>query len=169
VHEAVAELLDKGRGGELTVAEVADRSGVHATTIYRRWRSIEALILDVAVAQVVSGFPVPDTGSLRGDLEAYATQAARNLSSRTGAAFLRTLVAALPSTPETRAQRGEFLAERGKELQAIVDRALARGERAPSLDDILEGILAPLYFRVLADSRPVDDAYALSLVDRLLA
>ena len=49
---------------------LAQRAGVGKATIYRRWESKEALILD-ALRITETPIPVPDEGNLRDDLFAY--------------------------------------------------------------------------------------------------
>src|SRR5690349_18554003 len=72
VREAVldatlAELAGRGYAG-LTVEGVAARSGVHKTTVYRRWGGVEGLIADALDRGSRLPWPVPDTGTVRGDL-----------------------------------------------------------------------------------------------------
>jgi tetracycline repressor-like protein len=57
---------------------------------------------------------------------------------------------------------------RGIQLQAMLDRAAARGETPPTLVELLEVVLAPLYFHALFFNRPADPDHARTLVDRLL-
>src|SRR5947207_8237455 len=73
VHRAVIDLLRDRTAGELSIPLVAERSGVHQATIYRRWGSIPVLLNDVAAAGPARTSPLPDTGTLRGDLDGYAT------------------------------------------------------------------------------------------------
>ena len=63
------ELLGESGVGGFTVDEVARRSGVAKTTIYRHWPSREALVID-ACSRISDEQAVPDTGSLDGDLTA---------------------------------------------------------------------------------------------------
>src|SRR5271168_5422754 len=77
VHDAVNELVGQGNPRQVTVAEIAERAGVNPTSIYRRWGTLEALVLDVEAARLP---PIPDTGNLRGDLLAYAATAAREVA-----------------------------------------------------------------------------------------
>src|SRR5204863_7509489 len=60
----------------LTTAAVAERAGISKATMYRRWRSKEALVVD-AVASLVSEIAIPDTGSLREDVRALLRDAVR--------------------------------------------------------------------------------------------
>ena len=55
---------------DLRMDDVADRAEVGKATIYRRYRSKNALI-GAAVATLVSQITIPDTGSTRGDLLAF--------------------------------------------------------------------------------------------------
>ena len=60
-HEAVRSLFREGRDA-ITVREVSERSGIHEVTIYRRWGTIESLVLDVAVTQLIEETPVSQLG-----------------------------------------------------------------------------------------------------------
>jgi AcrR family transcriptional regulator len=62
---AFDELADNGVAGS-TVAGVARRSGVHETTIYRRWITRENLLVDAMLNRSAQAIPPPDTGSTRG-------------------------------------------------------------------------------------------------------
>ncbi|RDI17079.1 TetR/AcrR family transcriptional regulator [Lentzea flaviverrucosa] len=55
----------------LTLTQVAAQSGAHRTDVYRRWRSKVRLVADVLDAYLPP-VPDPDTGTLHGDLRAFA-------------------------------------------------------------------------------------------------
>jgi len=166
VHRAVIDLLGSKSWDELGIPLVAERSGVHQATIYRRWRTISGLIDDVVTEQLARSSPVPDTGSLRGDLEGWAVKAAEDVSGPLGIVFLRAAVLAT-RTGEESGQRS-YMVERGAQLRAMFERAVERGERPPSMGDLLEVVLAPLYFHALFFNRPAGAAHARALVARLL-
>ena len=67
---AATDLIVERGVGNLTIEEVAARSGVAKTTIYRHWPERGALILDTARVSF-EHVATPDTGSLRGDLDAW--------------------------------------------------------------------------------------------------
>ena len=70
IMAAALELLaERGLAG-MSIEEVAARAGVGKATIYRRWSSKGALALDAFLAEFEQQQPLPDTGSLRGDLAA---------------------------------------------------------------------------------------------------
>ena len=164
VHEAVLALLHEQSWEELGIPAVADRSGVHQATIYRRWRSMPVLLDDVVAEHLTRSAPLPDTGSLRGDLQAYAEGVAHGL---TGPFRVLVLRAALVDAGDAAGLAGA-LTERSRQIEAMLDRARARGETAPALDDLIEVLLAPLYFDALF-GRPGGPARTRRLVERLLA
>ena len=171
VHDAVVELLGEVEWDELSIPLVAERSGAHASTIYRRWGSVSSVIDDVVSEELARMAPVPDTGSLREDLESYAVLVAENVAGPLGALFLR--AAALGMRPNRAidadpAQR-PALPSRTQEIQAMLDRAAERGEAPPTLQELFEVVMAPIYLQALFFNRPTESSHALILVDRLLA
>ncbi|MFF4990683.1 TetR-like C-terminal domain-containing protein [Streptosporangium saharense] len=164
VHEAVLDLLREDKWDDLSIAVVAERSGVHQATIYRRWGTLNALVDDVVVERLSQGSPVPDTGTLRGDLEAYALQVAEDVAGPLGSLYLRAAMVG------SRGPEGEtFLVERGVQLQNMLDRAAERGERPPTLLELMEVVIAPLYYHAMFFNRPAGPDHARTLVDRLLS
>src|SRR5690242_201393 len=66
----LAELTEHGYAG-LTVENVAERSGVHKTTIYRRWGGVDGLIVNALDLAAQDSWAPPDTGTLEGDLTGF--------------------------------------------------------------------------------------------------
>lgn len=152
---------------EVLISEVAERAGVHPSTIYRRWGSAENLVLDVALARVQEESPIPATGDLRADLVAYATRLVAGLARPGGLVFLAAATAALRQ-PGGEVSGISILNRRGDEMRAMLDRA---GEDANDLTfiDVIDGILAPIYLRVLFGAGDTLTPEALErLVDRLV-
>jgi AcrR family transcriptional regulator len=169
VHQAVLVLLAERGTAELSIPVIAQRAGVNPTSIYRRWRTREGLLADVAMSRLERDLPVPDTGSLRGDLTAWAASAAADLARPEGRLFLLALITSIPSTPEAQAERDQHLQRRIRAIRQVTDRAAGRGESPPDPGTIADAILGPLYRRALWGTLPADPAYASSLVDRLLS
>ncbi|TDV55137.1 TetR/AcrR family transcriptional regulator [Actinophytocola oryzae] len=163
VHRAAIELL---AAGELDAAipRIAEQAGVHPTSVYRRWGTRENLLMDAAATRMHERSPVPDTGSLRGDLAAWATGVERAMTEPEGHVLLRALVATVSNV----GRPSEHLRLRGADLQKLLDRAAARGERVPALDDILDHVLAPLYVRALF-GMPLPAGMGTTLVEQLVS
>ena len=166
VHQAALELLEDAEA-EVTIPAVARRAGVNPVSVYRRWGTREGLIADVAISRLERDSPPTDTGSLRGDLIAWAQAAVENMGTPLGRTFLQAMVLSMPTTPEADVDRSAHLRRRVATVQnQIFDRAAARGERVPPVADVFDVVLAPLYLRVLWGTPQADPV---ALVDRLLA
>lgn len=163
VHQAAIDLLVEGTA-DVAIPKIAQRAGVNPTSVYRRWGSRENLLLDAAVTRLRAQSPMPDTGSLRGDLLAWAAGVERAMTEPDGQQLLRALVATMP----TKVRPAEHLRARGADLQVMLDAAAARGESTPTVDDLLDHVLAPIYLRVLF-GLPVEPGTGATLVDRLLS
>ncbi|MEY9886439.1 AcrR family transcriptional regulator [Catenulispora sp. MAP12-49] len=169
VHQAVTDLISERGYGTFSIGDVAARAGVADSSVYRRWGSLEALLADVMLTYLNARSPMPDTGTLAGDLRAYAAAVAREITGPDGLALLR-LAVALSTTGEQGLQARDALRdERTRQLQAMLDRAAERGEDAPDALAMLDHVLAPMYIRVLFGIGPLTPEYVEGLVDRLLS
>jgi AcrR family transcriptional regulator len=165
VRVAVDELLAGAGPGAFTIADVARRAGVNPTSIYRRWGSLEAVILDVEAARLNDVAPLVDTGTLHDDLLAYAQTAAADIARPGGMAFLQALIGAVDLPDE---QRFAPLWQRAKQFQDMLNRARDRGEPALDYTVVVDCILAPIYLRVLT-GRGCDASDLETFVQRAMA
>lgn len=155
---------------DFTVSDVATRSGVHETSIYRRWGNRENLIAETLLGYSEQVIPVPDTGSLAADLRGLLEGIAAYLSGPVGQALAQALAF---SGEESRwaTVREEFWTGRLGLARAIIDRAIDRGELPVDTDPrlVLETLVAPLSFRTLVTREGIDDQLCSRLVDLVLA
>lgn len=169
VIDATNQLLqDQGLTG-LKVSEVARRAQVNETSIYRRWGTRENLIIDALLADAAEQLPVPDTGTLRGDLIAYATALARYLTSSSGNALDRVLASA-GDDPTTQRLRDQYWNARYAQSGQIATRAIKRAELPNTTDPrfVLEMLVAPMHFRTLLTREPLGPDMPARIVDALL-
>lgn len=125
----LAELAEHGYAG-LTVEAVAERSGVHKTTVYRRWGGVDGLIIDALDLAGEDAWRPPDTGSLDGDLRELAGEVRETFADpATGAAPAAFIAAAFQSERAAAALHG-FFAERHRWTSAIVAAAVARDRKS---------------------------------------
>lgn len=156
---ATTELLAEVGYEELTVDEVARRAGVHKTTVYRRWPTKAELITDAVDEQSAENVPIPDTGSLHGDLRALCRSVAANIGSDGGGRRSRSIVAAAASSPGLAAGVHGFWSRRLELCAPIVERAIERGDVAADLDTsvVIEALVGPLWLRLLVTGGAIDD------------
>ena len=91
VHQAVLDVVAEQGVDKVGIPEVSRRSGVRDSSIYRRWGTRENLILDVLLAASERTLPVPDTGTLHGDLTTFATALIGYLDAPLGHGLARAL------------------------------------------------------------------------------
>lgn len=156
------ELGEAGYAG-LTMENVARRSGVHVTTVYRRWRSVEGLVVDLLTRLGTTQLPFPDTGALDDDLREFARSiVALYESNATIRALIETVVAAATKNPRASEALHDFFADRNQRAAVIVERAVARGELPRDTDgvELISALAAPIYYRMLVSRRKIDAALA---------
>ncbi|MGT2460602.1 TetR/AcrR family transcriptional regulator [Sinomonas atrocyanea] len=164
VHEAVRALQADRGSDAITVPRIAALAGVAPSTIYRRWGDLNGLFADVAVARLRPQGP-PDTGTVRGDLTAWAEEYIEEAASPTGRTFMRDMVSG--GTDRASAIRGGAYAR--ERVETMLRRARHRGEAAPDLEDVLDVVLAPIVYRVLFEPGDLPADLATRLMNRLFA
>lgn len=190
VRDAVlAGLTEHGYPG-LTVEYVAEHSGVHKTTLYRRWKDIEGLVADALNLAGEDSWSPPDTGSLEGDLRALAREVVASFADPVVAASGSAMIAAAFQSERAAEALRAYYAERFARCEAIVERAVRRGElpdtagatplapdstpasaRTGAIDAgaLVRSVSAPLFFRLFITREPVDNALAEQAVAATLA
>ena len=154
----LAELAEHGYPG-LTVDNVAARSGVHKTTVYRRWGGVDGLVVDALELAGEDDWLAPDTGTLAGDLTALAGEVLTVFDDPVLGPASRAFVTASFHSPRAAAAFHEFLANRHERSAVIVTRAVARGEAPAGTDAgaVVRAAVAPLYYRLFISHEPVTE------------
>ncbi|MEK1911164.1 transcriptional regulator, TetR family [Pseudomonas sp. NFPP07] len=157
IHSAVRELLEEQERSTLTVPQIATRAGVTPSTIYRRWGDLSALLADVALERMRPDSEPAATGSLRGDLRAWAEQYLDEMSSEPGRNMMRDVQCS--STP------GYCVNILSGQLQIILDRHRHSEAAPPSIDRLLNMLVAPTVFRILFAAQPLEVQELHELID----
>jgi len=136
---------------EITVAEVAERADVGKATVYRRFPSKADLAVRALESLFGAHIAVPDTGSLRTDLEQVYRDTIDFASSPRGSAFLRLAAGSAARSGTAAAAYRQAYEFRRDRFGVILDRALARGElvRDPDRALFLDALPALLLFRTV--------------------
>lgn len=166
---AQAVLGESGVDG-FTVEEVAKRSGVAKTTIYRHFPSGNQLML-AALDCMVQTFPTPNTGSLRGDLEAFMRHVLPVVSDPAISQAMLGVIAAAATDPEMAEIHQAMMAERMGPIVTIIDLAKGRGELPQDVDSdlILDFIEGPFFMRKMIRRQPLDEATLRQMVALITA
>jgi AcrR family transcriptional regulator len=111
ILQATLDMLIEAGAANLSIDGVAHRAGVGKATIYRRWSSKEALVLE-ALGSDTATLDVPDTGNLRKDLEAYFDVLIERFSTSKGSDVLPILIEAACHDAEVRASLDDYIKNR---------------------------------------------------------
>jgi AcrR family transcriptional regulator len=170
VLEAAVHELGEFGWRSLSVERIAARSGVHKTTIYRRWGSADRVVLDALLERGTAGFSIPDTGDLNEDLVCLGRSVATGITDPIGRALAAAVIGE-PDSPTIRRLAEAFWSQRFEEARVIVDRAIERGDVAASVDggQIVDTVAAQVWFRVMMRRGDVTDAWLEETVEAVVA
>lgn len=165
---ATALLFSEGVPG-FSIDEVARRSGVAKTTIYRHFPAKHSLLL-ASLDGAIEVPPTPDTGTLRGDLMAFLTSVLPTYADHRVRAVFYDFWSAGTRDPALDQMQRETMGRRAGPTFTIYERALERGEISTNIDyptavEIIEG---PLIIRSLAWPETLDELNLGPLIDRML-
>jgi AcrR family transcriptional regulator len=157
----IGELTDHG-WDQLSVESVAQRAGVHKTTVYRRWHDKNTLVAEALKAAAESRIQMPDTGDIAQDLRELARIVRVLLTSREGAATTRALAGHSADTDGVGQVLPVLWAARLVQVEPVVQRAVARGQlpAGTSANDLMKHLTAPLFHRLLVTAEPLTQASA---------
>jgi AcrR family transcriptional regulator len=157
----------------LSMDDVASRAGVGKAAIYRRWPSKEVVVADAIAHWRRRLGPVepPDTGSLRGDIEALVA-AAPDLDDA-DSQMIRVVVgvatAAMHNPVLAAALDDLVLSTPRQVIRAVLDHAVARGEIPARRDHSLipDAALGLNVLRVIT-GRPIDRVYVRRVLEDVI-
>lgn len=169
VLRAALDELNRGGYGALRVEDVAARASVNKTTVYRRWPTKADLV--TAAIRAFAGYdePLPDTGSIRGDLREMVLRTIQFCQTPEGQALTR-FVTMETGDPEVDRLVRSLRDASTERRRLLVERAIARGELPAGIDTrlIVDAVFAPITSRVVRLREPVDPATAEVLIDLVI-
>lgn len=151
---------EEGTAG-LHMEAIAKRAGVSKETLYRWWRSKTEVVLEALAERSQRTIPLPDTGSLGGDLRAFL-RATVDAADPTTVRLLHA-VAAEAAADQHAAQmvRDRFLVTRRAALGELLERAVDRGEVTREYAVMaIDLVYGSLWYRLIFDVGPLDHGWA---------
>jgi AcrR family transcriptional regulator len=155
---AFGELTDSGYAA-LSVEAVAARAGVNKTTIYRRWPTLNDLLVDALTTWSLEALPEPDTGSIETDLLALGRQLAEVLNGGVGRQVAALVLTAGLRSVQLRQTTRRYFDHQAERATPIVTAAIERGELPANTDAdaLLTTFRAPLFYRMVTTGDPIDE------------
>lgn len=158
IEAATVELLVEDGFAGLSIEKVAARAGVGKATIYRRWETKEALVVDAVHHRCAEDFEMPSTDSARADLlemlRHFVTRVRRD------GPLMQAFAAERGRHPElAETFRRTFLAGRRAAAREIIRRGIAAGEFSADTDVEVLADAGPalIWHRLTVTGDPLED------------
>jgi AcrR family transcriptional regulator len=155
---AFSELIDSGYAA-VSVEAVAARAGVNKTTIYRRWPTLDDLLIDALMEWSHDAFPAQDTGSIETDLLALGRQLADVLNGGVGRQVVALVLTAGLRSAQLRETTRRYFDHQAERAIPAVTAAIERGELPANTDAgaLLTTFRGPLFYRMVTTGDPIDE------------
>ncbi|GIF49828.1 TetR family transcriptional regulator [Asanoa ferruginea] len=149
-----------------TMEEIAKKAQVGKQTIYRWWPSKAAVLLEAVNELAGRATDFPDTGDLYADLHTQMTGVATLLSSPRLVPYLSLIGAAQDDPDVLRSFLDAIILPRIRAAAERLRQAQKQGQLREDVDvdDVIELLYGPFYYRALIRTRPV----TLAQVDEVL-
>jgi AcrR family transcriptional regulator len=159
VLSAVLQELNVNGYAALSVEAVASRAGVNKTTIYRRWPTLDDLLVDALTTWSEDAIPGVDTGSIETDLLTLGRELADQLNGGVGRQIVAVVLTAGLRSPQLREATRRYFDQQAVRATPVVTQAIDRGELPANTDTnaLLTTFRAPLFYRMVTTGDPIDD------------
>ncbi|MCO8126041.1 TetR/AcrR family transcriptional regulator [Acidimicrobiia bacterium EGI L10123] len=169
IEATIEALLELGAEG-LTMEEIAERSGVAKSTIYRHFGTREHLVTE-SVRSCVVEQPTPDSGSLADDLTDLFTRYDESEETKRLNELIPLLIDGARRDAGMREVLDALLVERQRPMRTVLKLAQARGEIDPDLDlDVAVAVLiGPFTYRRMVQDAEITDEFVAAVVQTGIA
>jgi AcrR family transcriptional regulator len=169
VLKVTAELLTETGLGGVSVDEVARRSGVAKTTIYRHWLTRSDLLME-ACSQLGTEQEVPDTGSVEGDISALLTNLAELLRTARWASVVPSVIDAAERDADIAAIHSRLQRGHARPFQEVITRAKRNGEISRDVNSaaMVAALIGPLFYRRWFSRESLDATVVKDVVRRAI-
>lgn len=163
------QLLQQHGYDRLSLEAVATTARASKATLYRRWPTKAELVLAAFVEGTRQVATEPDTGTLRGDLQALGEAIRTHVSAH--ASTIRAVLVETSRSAELEAiMQAQFLDQRKALVERVLARAVERGEidGAAITDDLWDVLPGYLIYRCVLTGRSPSPRTVRDLVDNVL-
>jgi len=163
------QLIKEGYSG-LRLEHVAAHAGVGKATIYRRWRSKEALAQALLADLAAPHIDIEQTGDTREEMLAAVMNPMRAVTESDFGPVIRALLSQIAGNPSLGDPfRATVVQARRNEIARMIARGIERGDLCPDADVNIatELLVGPVYFRLMFGGE-LDRAFAERVVDNVL-
>lgn len=160
IHRALFEEWAETGYAALKMERIATRAGVGKAALYRRSKSKFELVTEAVASTASTITPIPDSGSFEEDVLLLVRRLAATLRHPLVRRILPDLHAEHARSDELADLLAKVTVDRRTQAMIMLDRAIERGELPQSADRklVLDMLIAPLYWHIIVQHRPVKTA-----------
>ncbi|KGJ05990.1 transcriptional regulator, TetR family [Paracoccus halophilus] len=170
ITDTTWQLLAEKPLATLTISEIAEGAETSRPAIYRRWNSVEEIVIDAFLSEVEGAVLADLTRHPPDALRDYIRALGRFLGGRVGR-IMAEILGRAQNEPELMERfHASFLRQRRDYGRALVQRGQQAGFFRADLDSdlIIDLYAGPLYFRAFAKHAPIDDDFTDRLAEIVL-
>lgn len=170
LRRAALEMVGEIGYDRLTIDAVAARVKAGKATVYRRWESKAALVVDAFLEEMFGSIVLPDTGSVRHDLVDLSAQIWLDGGGVDRAQIMAGLISALLNNVELQAAFNDTCKPPLDMFDQVIQRGVERGEIPEPADRALIGWIMPglCIFRITTSGVSPDREFIESVIDHLV-
>lgn len=169
ILEAARELIGELGYGAFSIEAVAARANVAKQSIYRRWVSKGALLVELYMSGLEQAV-APAPNDFARDVTALLTQTVERLQDPAYANILRGLMIEAQTDPALRKLVLEKIVEpRRKALRAVISRGTKTGDLPSDIDveTLLDFVFGAIWFNLLLSNDGVPDSFVDDVIGML--
>lgn len=170
ITDAAWRMLAEKPLAALTIIEIAESAGTSRPAIYRRWHSVEEIVIDAFLHHVEGAVQTDDALAPPDALRNYIVSLGRFLGGRVGRVIAEILGRAQSDPGLMERFHAGFLRRRRDSGRSLIARGQQEGHFRADLDSelIIDLYAGPIYFRAFARHAPLDETFTRSLADQVL-
>lgn len=168
VLAAAYKVVMKEGLGRLTIERIAADTGVGKATIYRRWSNAHELAMAAFMAHPDAEFR-STRGTPKHQLTAHLRSVVARFSAKRGRQITLTMAASEGESELSKAFRNQVILKSRQTGEELIRLGVKGGSIAANVDmeTVLDMLYGPIFYRLLAGHRPLDGAFAESIVAAL--
>lgn len=167
ILKAAYEMLNEVGFMDLTIEGVAARAEVGKPTIYRRWKTKSALVMDAFLKYVTPEIAFLDTGVAKEDFRQQMQKVVKLMNSPKGEVLANVIGCGQADEELIKAFRKNWLTHRREDAKQIFQRGVERGELRKDIDAevAIDALYSPLFYRLLLKHQPLTSEFVDELID----
>ena len=169
ILDATRDCIREEGYSSFSIEGVAARAGVAKQSIYRRWVSKGALLVDLYMDGMQTSSPVPARG-FANDLLAIMLQTTKRLQDATYGNLLKGLAIEAQSDPEIRKiVLDKIIEPRRQAAKSVIERGIGSGELPEDIDAdmMVDFVFGSVWFNLLLGDATVGNRFAQRIVETI--